>query len=84
MLWVSKTGARTWVQRIRYDGKRHDIGLGGFPVISLGDARETALENKRAVARGENPINEKRKAKEAAPKRITFAEATRKAHAELS
>lgn len=84
MLWVSKTGARTWVQRIRYDGKRHDVGLGGFPVISLAEAREIALENKRAVARGENPIHEKRKAKEAARKRITFAEATRRAHVELS
>lgn len=62
MLWVSKTGARTWVQRIRYDGKRHDIGLGGC----------TGRES------------EKRKAKEVARKRITFAEATRKAHAELS
>ena len=84
MLWVSKTGARTWVQRIRYDGKRHDIGLGGFPLVSLANARDIALENKRAVARGENPLTEKRKAKEAARKRITFAEATRKAHVELS
>lgn len=84
MLWVSNTGARAWVQRIRYDGKRHDIGLGGFPIISLAEARETALENKRAVARGENPIAEKRKAKSAARQRITFKEATGKAHAELS
>ena len=30
MLWINKTGARSWVQRLRIDGKRHDIGLGGY------------------------------------------------------
>ena len=84
MLWVSDSGAKTWVQRIRHNGKRHDIGLGGFPLISLAEAREVALDNKRAVTRGENPLETKRKAKAEARNRITFADATRKAHQELS
>ena len=84
MLWVSKSGARNWVQRLRVDGRRHDIGLGGFPVVSLAGAREAALENKRIVANGGNPLIEKRQTKLAARQRITFKEATIKAHKELS
>lgn len=84
MLWVRDSGSRTWVQRLRVDGKRHDIGLGGYPIISLAQAREIALDNKRAVACGENPVIERRKAKTAARQRITFKDATRQAHIELS
>ena len=39
-LFISKSGRKSWVQRITIDGQRRDIGLGGFPSVSLAKARE--------------------------------------------
>ena len=46
--------SRTWSQRIRIGGTIRTLGLGAFPVITLADARERALDNARRVARGED------------------------------
>ena len=56
-------GSKNWIQRITINGKRRDVGLGGFPVVSLAEARNKAFENRRAVAQGRDPLAEKRKAK---------------------
>ena len=69
-LLVTKTGARCWIQRLTIGGRQRELGLGGYPVVTLAQAREQALENKRFVRAGGNPLAEKRKAK--IP---TFAEA---------
>ena len=61
-------------------GKRREIGLGGFPTVTLSEAREAALENKRVAFRGGDPLAERRRS-QAIP---TFAEAARATHAELS
>ena len=45
-LYISKAGRKSWVQRITVDGRRRDIGLGGFPSVSLAQAREKATENR--------------------------------------
>lgn len=55
-LVVTKSGSKQWVQRIVIDGKRRDLGLGGFPTISLRAAREKALDNKTLVRMGGNPL----------------------------
>ena len=34
-LSVSRSGSRSWVQRISIDGRRREIGLGSFWVVSL-------------------------------------------------
>ena len=34
-LYISRAGRKSWVQRITIDGRRRDIGLGGFPSVSL-------------------------------------------------
>ena len=60
-LFVSKTGKKSWVQRITVDGKRRDIGLGGFPAVSLASARERSADVRTAVADGKDPLVEKRK-----------------------
>ena len=62
-LAVAKAGSKSWIQRITIDGRRHDLGLGGFPVISLAKARERAMANRLAVAEGRNPLAEKRRAR---------------------
>jgi len=84
MLWVSRTGNRSWVQRVTVHGKRHDIGLGGYPLVSLAEARSIATENKRAALKGLNPVSEKRKAKMNAAKRLTFSQAVDRTCSELT
>ena len=60
-LHIARGGTKSWVQRITIDGRRHDIGLGGWPVVSLASARRRAAENRSAVADGRNPLAEKRR-----------------------
>lgn len=71
ILRVDPNGSRFWVQRVTIHGKRREIGLGSPPVVSLADARDAALANKKLVRAGADPLAEKRKAKES----LTFAEA---------
>ena len=59
---------KSWAQRLRNNGQPFNIGLGSYPVITLARARELALENRRAVADGNDP----RTPPDAVP---TFAEA---------
>ena len=63
LLVVKDNGSRFWVQRITIRGKRREIGLGSPPVVTLADAREQAMENKRLIRAGGDPLAEKRKAK---------------------
>ena len=69
-LLVKPTGARSWVQRIVIRGKRCELGLGGFPLTTLAEARHMAYENRREARRGGDP----RAAKQARAV-PTFAEA---------
>ena len=60
--------SKSWSQRLRIAGRPVNIGLGGYPLVTLAEAREVALENARAVRRGEDP-------RRAAVALVTFAEA---------
>ena len=61
-LCVAPGGSKAWVQRLTIHGKRRDIGLGGFPVVSLAEARERAFDNRRLARAGGDPLALKRKA----------------------
>ena len=74
-LYISKTGSKSWVLRITVDGRRRDIGLGGFPSTSLAQARARTADHRAAVAEGRDPLAEKR-----APAIPTFREATSAVH----
>ena len=54
---VSRNGriAKSWIQRIRMNGKPTHIGLGAYPVITLALARDKANENARALTLGHDP-----------------------------
>ena len=39
-LRVAPGGSKQWIQRITVDGKRQDLGLGGFPAVTLPEARK--------------------------------------------
>ena len=62
-LAVAPGGSKSWIQRLTINGKRHDIGLGGFPLVSLAEAREAAFANRKLARTGGDPLAEKRKAK---------------------
>ena len=46
---------KQWVQRLHIQGKPVNVGLGSYPVVSLAEAREKALANRRATAQGRDP-----------------------------
>ena len=46
--------SKTWAQRLRIDGRPTNFGLGSYPVVTLAMARAKALENQRALARGDD------------------------------
>lgn len=80
-LRVKKSGSKSWVLRVQHFGRREDIGLGGYPVVGLGHAREKALVLRRAAKEGGNA----RAIRDQKRRRIpTFSEALEDAHAELS
>lgn len=62
-LYVKASGARSWVLRYQVMGKRHDLGLGPYPEVSLAMARDRALQARRKIQEGEDPIATKRHAK---------------------
>ena len=70
---VRPSGSRGWIQRLTIRGRRTELGLGGFPLVSLKEAREKAFANRKLARNGGDLLAEKRRA-ESMP---TFAEAAR-------
>ncbi|MCY3961024.1 MAG: tyrosine-type recombinase/integrase [bacterium] len=61
ILRVYESGSRCWVLRLTVDGRRREIGLGGWPEVSLADARTKAFEHRAAAASGRDLRAEKRR-----------------------
>jgi len=78
-LQVLPTGAKTWVLRAVIGGKRREMGLGGYPSVTLAGAREKARAAREKIDAGVDPIAERKAAKSAllasAAAAITFEEA---------
>jgi len=49
LLEVSPTGAKRWVLRTSVHGRERRAGLGKYPDVSLGRARDLAIETRRAI-----------------------------------
>jgi integrase len=62
-LQVDSNGARSWVLRAMIAGKRREMGLGGFPDVTLADARRAARDAREAIDQGRDPVEERRAAK---------------------
>ena len=54
-LQITPTGAKSWVFRFRWLGKRPEVGLGPVHAVTLAQARETAAEMRNAIAQGIDP-----------------------------
>ena len=73
-LYVKPEGTRSWIQRLVIRGRRREIGLGAVALVSLAEARELALANRKLARSGGDPLAEKRRV-QGVP---TFAEAARR------
>ncbi len=82
-LQVKDTGTRSWLLRVQIGGKRRHIGLGGYPDVTLAQARERAREAHDKIRKGIDPVEERRSlrlALHAASSIITFEEAAIRWH----
>jgi integrase len=52
--------ARTWVLRVMVAGKRREMGLGGYPDVTLAGAREAARIARAKIDNGIDPIEDRR------------------------
>ncbi|MDR1076416.1 MAG: integrase arm-type DNA-binding domain-containing protein [Xanthomonadaceae bacterium] len=70
-LLVGPTGAKSWVFRYQFQGRRREMGLGPAAVVSLQEARMAALAQRKVLVEGRDPIEVKRLTLGTAP---TFGE----------
>ncbi len=55
--------SKHWVQRLTVNGKRRDLGLGGYPFVRLAEARATAFQNRQHARRGGDPMAQARQSR---------------------
>ena len=65
-LLVTPSGGKLWRVKYRFGGKEQLLALGGYPDISLKDARARRDEARKTIADGKNPAAEKKRAAVAA------------------
>lgn len=78
-LVVGKTGGRSWILRTTVGGKRREMGLGGYPTVTLAEAREKARDLRDKAQGGIDPVADRKAAqarlKAEQAKELTFDEA---------
>ena len=52
--------SRQWRQRLQIDGQQRWLGLGGYPVVTIDEARDKAIDNRRTVRKGGDPRSRQR------------------------
>ena len=55
-LRIEPTGSRRWVQRVSVAGRQREIGLGSADLVTLAEARELAVSNKKLARAGGDPL----------------------------
>ncbi|MCY4601825.1 MAG: integrase arm-type DNA-binding domain-containing protein, partial [Acidobacteria bacterium] len=61
-LYVKPEGTRSWIQRLVIRGRRRELGLGAVALVSLAEARDVALANRKLARADGDPLAEKRRA----------------------
>lgn len=56
ILKVTVTGKKSWIYRYQFEGSRHDMSLGGYPTLSLKDARLVADQQRLEISKGIDPL----------------------------
>jgi integrase len=65
LLQITPNGGRTWLLRTQVGAKRREIGLGGYPDVTLAMARDRAREAKDRIRQGIDPVEERKAARSA-------------------
>ena len=60
ILRVKPSGYKQWIQRLFIHGKRRELGLGSVRLVTLAQAREAAIANRRLARLGGNPLASRR------------------------
>lgn len=78
-LRIGKSGAKSWVFRYSLGGRRRDMGIGTCALVTLTEARDVAINLRRRLREGIDPIDQRRRARAAATtdqaNGVTFADA---------
>lgn len=64
-LQITPNGGRSWVLRATVGAMRRDIGLGGFPGVTLSQARDKARDARAKIESGVDPVEERKATKAA-------------------
>lgn len=59
-LYISASGARSWVYLFAFKGKQCEMGLGAYPATSLIEARDDRDKWRKVLKAGQNPIEARR------------------------
>ena len=82
-LQVTPNNGRSWILRVMVGKLRRDIGLGGFPTVTLAQARDKARDAHAKIEEGADPVEERKAAKAALvaaqARGLTFAQAVDRA-----
>ena len=65
MLQITPNNGRSWLLRVQVGEKRREIGLGGYPDVTLAQARDRGREARDAIRRGIDPVETRKAAKAA-------------------
>lgn len=77
------SAASSWILRVKVGNKRRDMGLGGYPDVSLAEARRKAAEAKEKIRQGIDPIWLRKAAREALTVDGGYKQETQKMHTEM-
>ncbi|MEO5687125.1 MAG: integrase arm-type DNA-binding domain-containing protein [Burkholderiaceae bacterium] len=62
---IAPSGSRSWTFRVMVGGKRRDMGMGGYPGVTLAMARDKARDARELIRKGIDPIEQQRAAQNA-------------------
>ena len=60
-LVIAKGGSKAWVYMWKKAGRRREMGLGGYPLVTLAIARQRAQKARESVRDGIDPIEARKK-----------------------
>ena len=61
VLRVKPSGYKQWIQRLFIHGKRRELGLGPVLLVTLAEARDAALANRKVARAGGDPRTTRRR-----------------------
>src|SRR5262252_7163668 len=62
-LQVTSPVARSWIFRFQRNGRQRMMGLGSLDIVTLAEAREKAIDSRRLLHDGIDPIEARRTAR---------------------